>query len=142
MMSESFWAGVLKPYYEGGVLGTPFKWCGRGPDGYDCWGLVVEVRKRMGMPVLDEWFNAIDSASESCKNVTEGFLRPCWTKTETPEPGDIIGLSRNKFMHHTGILTPWGTLHTVRNFGALVQKNSELKMNGYKLIQPYKYTGN
>jgi len=31
-----------------GLLGKPFQWDGRGPDGYDCLGLCMEVYRRLG----------------------------------------------------------------------------------------------
>ena len=35
------------------LLGKPFAWGGRGPDAYDCWGLVVEVARRAGITLPD-----------------------------------------------------------------------------------------
>lgn len=35
------------------LLGKPYKPHGRGPDGYDCYGLVIEVERRYGIELPD-----------------------------------------------------------------------------------------
>src|SRR3990167_3147116 len=35
------------------LLGKPFEYGGRGPDTYDCWGLCMEIYKRLGIQLPD-----------------------------------------------------------------------------------------
>ena len=35
------------------LLGKPFEYGGRGPDAYDCWGLCMEIYKRLGIQLPD-----------------------------------------------------------------------------------------
>lgn len=141
MIEKDTWLSIVKPVSQGGLLGAPYEWCGRGPNNFDCWGLIVEIRSRIGQPIIDEWSNIEYSPNISHVAVSNGFNLSCWVKTEEFEPGNIIGLGKNKMLHHTGIVTPWGIMHTVKVFGALIHKVNELKLNGYNLIQPYSYIG-
>lgn len=139
MIQKDFWLSVVKPVSQGGLLGAPYVHCGRGPESYDCWGLIVVIRERMGQPIIDEWAHIEQSQEVLYQVVLEGFSRSCWLRTSEYNPGDIVGLGKNKLMHHAGIITPWGIMHTVKSFGAIIQTPYELKLNGYRLIQPYTY---
>jgi len=35
------------------LIGKPYEDLGRGPDSYDCWGVVIEVGKRLGIEIPD-----------------------------------------------------------------------------------------
>jgi len=39
------------------LIGAPFKYSGRGPKAYDCYGLVMEMKRREGNPVPDFGFS-------------------------------------------------------------------------------------
>lgn len=42
---------MIVPYVD--LIGAPFKYSGRGPKAYDCYGLVMELKRREGCPVAD-----------------------------------------------------------------------------------------
>lgn len=141
MIEKDTWLSIVKPVSQGGLLGAPYVHCGRGPNAFDCWGLIVEIRNRINQPIIDEWSHIEQSHEVLYKVVLEGFSLPCWTKTDVFTPGDVVGIGKNKLLHHAGIITPWGIMHSVRTFGALIQTVSELKMNGSRIIQPFSYSG-
>jgi cell wall-associated NlpC family hydrolase len=68
-------------------VGLPFKVNGRGPGGYDCWGLVREVLERL--------FNVERLPSyEHCTDVAEAIAQaqahvPC-ERVEVPKAGDVV----------------------------------------------------
>ncbi len=37
------------------LIGLPFERGARGPDAYDCWGLVLELRRQLGLPVPHDY---------------------------------------------------------------------------------------
>ena len=79
------------------LIGKEFKYFGRGPDYFDCWGLVVECSKRAGI-FLPEYRTYIDTMLRSnyitvCKNHFE--------KLDSPEPYCVVTfkLHRNLITH-------------------------------------------
>lgn len=95
-----------------GLLGKPFKWQGRGPDGYDCYGLVVEIYRRRGIEVLD-WESPDEEFNSAALNFwgSEVLNHSNWFETEKgPDvavlfaaPGDMphcgYMLDYNRFIH-------------------------------------------
>lgn len=88
------------------LLGKPYKAHARGPKEYDCYGLVIEVEKRLGheMPDLykrlserDEW--ELDPHNKDYSAEMSGMI-----KTDKPKFGDVIIFFDNKGrIHHTGV---------------------------------------
>ncbi len=68
------------------LVGKPFAEGGKGPDGYDCWGLAVEVFRRYGIVIPDYRL--------TCETVTSGVTdnRDKWTRCvgEVPAPALIV----------------------------------------------------
>lgn len=133
------WKQIALPVSQGGVLGAAFEWGARGPKSFDCWGLVVNVRKRLGLKTPDDWVNEPENFIAISKIMMEQSQLSSWKIVETPQPGNVMALSKNKIYHHAGILTPWGILHVSRGFGALIQDLSAIKRSGYSLITAYEY---
>lgn len=141
MTTEALWQAILAPVSQGGYLGAPFVWGGRGPDGYDCWGLVAVVRERLGQPVPD-WSEVIyPDAKQAGAILAAKAETPDWLAVAEMAPGDIIALSTHRRVHHVGIASPWGVLHAARGYGAVHQEPADLRRTGYRLIQPYRYQG-
>ena len=75
-------------YYD--LLGKPFRLGGRGPDYYDCWGLCVELGRRVGIIMPDD-FTPVDENDQSA-SLCEGRDRD-FTPIEKPEPYAIATFS-------------------------------------------------
>jgi murein DD-endopeptidase len=58
------------PFYLD-LLGKEFQYGGRGPDAYDCYGLVIETRKRAGLFIPDDYASPSEG-EEDCKVLIEG----------------------------------------------------------------------
>lgn len=52
------------------LIGLPFKSRGRGPDEYDCFGLVMEIYRRRGIVIPDLYYG--DNAEEHARLLMEG----------------------------------------------------------------------
>lgn len=76
----------------GDLIGKPYINHGRGPDGYDCYGLVLEVERRMGTVMPDFEYTDIQGMVEltSEKLLSEGRA----VEVGDPVPGALI-LFRN-----------------------------------------------
>ena len=73
------------PLYED-LIGKPFADLGRGPDAYDCWGLVIEVGQRMGIEVPDY---GVSHQNEARVNGTFRAHATDYERVNQPKVGDI-----------------------------------------------------
>lgn len=65
----------MSPESYDDLIGKPYKPHATGPNAFDCWGLCVEVLKRLGI------FDHLDLAGE----ILRGYC------PETDDPGDLVG---------------------------------------------------
>ena len=83
------------------LLGKPYKTHGRGPDGYDCYGLVIEVERRLGRNLPDLY--KIFEKKSDVRNVTLSTEATGLTKTDTPSFGDIIVFRKKGRADHVAV---------------------------------------
>lgn len=121
------------------LLGIPFEWGGRGPDTYDCWGLVEEALRRLGR-TLPVTYMELDQASASARMVDE-VASGRWERAQVPDVGDVAVLSTNRVIHHVGLLLPDGVLHTTERRGAVIQRELLLRAVGYQRVEYYRWAG-
>lgn len=57
------------------LIGAPYKPRGRGDGGWDCWGLAVEVARRLGAELPDVPYNGADGRGAAAAKVREAALR-------------------------------------------------------------------
>lgn len=102
------------------LIGKPFGRMGRGPDAYDCWGLVMEMLRRDGIQPKD--YGWADEAVAR-QAMMQGAIQTHWERLNGPSPGAValfrIGrfcshvgyiIEGNKFIHaweKTGVTTEW-----------------------------------
>lgn len=120
------------------LVGTPFLWAGREPGGLDCWGVVREACRLAGKPDLPNWL--VDTPDEAAPAMT-AVAADHFERTESPTPGDVVALSAGSHIHHVGVLTPFGVLHTTRKLGCCVMDESTLRRFGYNRIEYYRWVG-
>lgn len=85
------------------LLGKQFEYGGRGPDTFDCYGLIIEIYRRRGIILKDytspDDRDIIDSLVEEGK---EDFI-----KIEKPEPFcAVLFHIKGPFITHIGIVLP------------------------------------
>ena len=85
------------------LVGKVFKYNGRGPEIYDCWGLVMEIYRRSGIELPD--YNSPSAWKDIADLMSRELIR--WQQIEE-KPGAVIGLRTNERMHHVGICLPFG----------------------------------
>ena len=74
------------------LLGIPYKIHGRDLDGFDCYGLVIEVERRFGHEMIDyygEYTNG-DCVKVLDKNCNDFIRDMNLIETDSPSLGDII----------------------------------------------------
>jgi cell wall-associated NlpC family hydrolase len=83
------------------LLGKPFAWYARGPEAYDCWGLVLEVARRAGVYLPDEIsIRRPQVRSRRMDQVFAGF-----TRIAEPEPYCLVTfVLRRRYVGHIGFV--------------------------------------
>jgi cell wall-associated NlpC family hydrolase len=79
------------------LVGTPFRYGGRGPDAYDCYGLVMECARRDGVILPD--FGAHEDQGVIAAMM--GASLPRWRAVGS-RPGAVILIRVGRFVAHVG----------------------------------------
>ena len=96
------------------LIGTPFEYGGRGPDRYDCYGLLMELHKRIGKTITD-----YGSSSQGAEIVAMMLGRLDDWKEIDPRPGCTL-LIKLPMSMHVGFLLPHGKfIHTTKSTGGV-----------------------
>jgi len=107
------------------LIGKPFVDGGRGPDEFDCWGLVKFIYQReMGINVPDYAISAFESDKI---NDTVQRDRKGWQEVEVVQPGDLMFFSMDyldqSFINHVGMSVGTGSfIHVIRGHNVSVSK--------------------
>lgn len=106
------------------LLGKPFSNGGRGPDSYDCWGLVCEIF-RMYRAELPDYKISCKDASRIHHEID--IQRKYWSRCETdkiPTPAlVVIRFNQTVFCNHTGVYIGEGKfIHTAEKLGVHIDR--------------------
>ena len=85
------------------LLGLPFADGGRGPDSYDCWGIVREVYRRYGVTLRDYPISAMDAVKIGQQMTRDA---PDWAEVHNPLPVPclvVIQLACGSWANHVGV---------------------------------------
>lgn len=125
------------------LLGKPFRWNARGPDAYDCWGLVAHVLDQLGRPYpRSDWFvNPEHPESDCVRMFFDQEQSGRWVKTDTLSPGNVVAMTPHRRVRHVGIQTPRGILHTTAEHGVMLTTPAMLRAVGYQRIEGYTWAG-
>lgn len=128
-MTPSSPSHTLPPWVQhDDLLSAPFAWGGRDPkQGLDCWGLVMEVRRRVGLETPDPFKRVSEEDAEYHRAFSAevyALFSTQWSRVRTPvQPGDVVELpSYAGQASHAGVVvghlnhTPY-VLHMGKAFG-------------------------
>ena len=104
------------------LLGKPFKLGARGPDEYDCWGLVLEIGKRCGISF--PFYFTPEKTEDQGKLIQQG-LDLDFVRLEKPESFCVVTFKITPpFVDHCGIVLSdcKHFLHTIRNHAVVIQR--------------------
>lgn len=122
-------------YYED-LIGTPFCYGGRGPEQFDCWGLVQEMLKRTGVNPIDYGWSNEKAAIQLL--MLDAEQQQCWQECDMQE-GAVLLFRVGRFVSHVGFAIN-GTqfIHTWQGTGGVVVES--LYQDWHKrLVGCYKY---
>ena len=88
------------------ILGKPYKAHARGPKEFDCYGLVIEVERRLGHTMPDLYTKLAESGAWEYDPHNVEFSKEMtgMEKTDTPKFGDVVVFFDAKGrIYHTGV---------------------------------------
>jgi len=97
------------------LIGTPFEYGGRGPDSYDCYGLLMELYKRVGVDITD-----YGSSSRGAEIIAMMLGKVHEWKEVSPQPGCTMLIKLPMSMHVGFLLPNKKFIHTTRSTGGVV----------------------
>lgn len=115
----------------------------RGPETFDCWGLVCHVYKTQFGVTLPEYLDIQpEERVRVAKAMTTDTGSPPWCHVDKPQHGDLVGLSGNKAIHHVGVFLDvdgGAVLHISSTSGVMCQRLNQLKLLGFHNIQFFRH---
>lgn len=119
----------------GDLIGKPFLYGGRGPDVFDCFGLVAEMKRREGNPIPERETPAEDQGMA----MLLAAQLPLCDELPGPEAGAIVAIRVGRFVHHVGyMLNRFEMLHAWKRCGGVIKEPLSV-WNG-KVVGFYKYS--
>jgi len=105
------------------LIGKPFTDGGRGPDTYDCWGLVAEVFRRYGTELQDYKLCCHDYKGFYKLFIADITTRKRWEYSNIPIPA-VVAIRFNKpFVNHVGVyIGEFKFLHTREKTGVVIER--------------------
>ena len=132
----------------GDLIGVPFEYGGRGPDTYDCYGLVMECNRRAGIIIPDQRSPRDGTEAAELMGHVKTRWTPIWEKREanhfpssadTPV-GSTLLLNIKGLGCHVGYqVRPRQFIHTWEALGGVATERTSLwKM---RILGVYKFDG-
>ena len=105
----------IDPSLVNEYIGRPYVLNGRGPDAFDCYGLVIDFFNRVAGINIPDWSVKDAQLETAVKTITkalnESYDRDLVTPVTTPQDMDIAILKRHRLAHHVGVYVNGGILH-------------------------------
>ncbi len=126
------------------VIGAPYVTGGRGPDVFDCWGLVVDFFDKLHSVDLPHYPNEDPANTRRVAgHMTEGLKNGEWVKIEEPESGCLVAMSRSKVVHHVGVwldISGGVCLHAFDGLQVMAHTLQQLKNQNFSIIEFYRWS--
>tara|TARA_B100000700_G_scaffold189815_1_gene209164 strand:- start:35844 stop:36233 length:390 start_codon:yes stop_codon:yes gene_type:complete len=120
--------------FVGRAIGRPFRPHGRGPDAYDCWGLVCAAYRDVLGRELDDYGGEYQTLKD-VDRLKGIFARECgdtWQQIEHPEPMDVAVIYRRGRAIHAGLYLGAGRiLHVEHGIETVIQPADAFRIEGY-----------
>lgn len=107
-------------------VGLPYREGARGPDAYDCYGLVAAIFRGLRGIELPDWYasgpgpqSASRAISAALRGEVEGgrTVRVDWPR-EFPADFDLAIVGGQTRPHHVGVVASGGVIHSSKAFGS------------------------
>lgn len=126
-------------------IGKPYLLGARGPEYFDCYGLVKDIFKTQKGIVLPDWHVTNDNLGEAVreisKHVSDSVFHEYAKPIIDPQDFDIAILKRRRDAYHLGVYIAGGILH-IRKDGAGVahERVSDFSASGQGRVTFYRWS--
>jgi len=124
------------------LIGKPWSWGARGPDAYDCFGLLIEVSRRYGIDWKpNDMLRDVPYSLDGMKAAIDALLPGSnWVEVDTARPGDAVMCGASRLLYHVCPVVDGGVLHTSRTAtGIILTRAENLSFFGYRQQQAYRW---
>ena len=103
-------------------VGLPYRAGARGPDAYDCYGLVAAVFLAARGVHLPDWYQDVPGPAGASRAISEALTGETSAgravKVQDPQELDIAVVGGINGAHHVGVVVNGGVLHSSKTFGS------------------------
>lgn len=126
-------------------VGTPYAEGARGPEFFDCWGIIQLIYRQEKGIVLAEHPGLSAPQVESIHKaiVEEVSHAEIWRETASPTEGCVAAMGSSVAYHHVGVwLSCDGgkVLHSRQGQNAVVESLRSLRLRGMRVFKFYQHT--
>lgn len=121
------------------LVSKEFKDFGRGPHGYDCYGLVLEVSKRLGK-YLPDYESVVSKAMRQIQDKVNTY-KSQFERIEKPERGDLVLITNGRFECHIGIVIDRGVFIHIKKECGVQQVRFNHPLYKSRIEGFYRYVG-
>lgn len=132
----------MSAHWAAKYVGLPYAAGARGPDRFDCWGLVWLVyREQFGihLPEFPGIGLGISPAAE-CVATFGAHAQQDWQQITSPVEGCGVGMSQRKgSIHHAGVYVGGKVMHCWNGQPVVVDTLRSLQLKGFRTIVFYRH---
>jgi len=127
-------------HWAAGLVGKPYRSGARGPDAFDCWGIVqFGWQQRLGLNVPDvrlrsaAMFRSVMRGGHVAVDDVEAV------EVDAPAELDAVYMTSRQHPHHVGLwIAPdalGGVLHAIEGAGVVFQRRADLIAHGIAIVK-------
>lgn len=119
------------------LIGVKFKYGGRGPETFDCWGLVQECHRRWHGVELPDYRSTASPERNAALMASEG--QKLWQQLPGIEPGSILLIRVKRYGAHVGFAhSRTRFLQALEGFGVIESRAARFER---QILGAYRYVG-
>ena len=131
------------PDWVADIIGKPYAVGARGPEAFDCWGVVryfYWLHFAVSLPLYKNE-NPFHTKRVG-ELMTKAEHSSDWIEIDKPRHGDVVAMSRSEVLHHVGVwldIDGGLCLHALDGHSVVAQNLQRLKHERFKRISFFRY---
>jgi cell wall-associated NlpC family hydrolase len=128
-------------HWASAYIGKPYEHAARGPDKFDCWGLVWAVYKSFGIYLPEFPGITLTSPLMQCNVILQNISED-WVDVGMPFDCAAVGMSKKAAIHHVGvyIAADGGKIvHATPESGVVASTERRLRVEGFRVIRYFRH---
>lgn len=125
-------------------IGIPYELGARGPERYDCWGVVWKYYKEMIGIELPQFPGVVESGKQAIEEIIDTRAKSDeWQEVETPKEGDLVVMKTRLMTPHVGVYVEQSggrILHTYPKQTSCMEPVVRMGHHGIREIRYYRWS--